>query len=219
MFATAPTQDLAAFGGSRGGAHAFLDLVTRTGAGLTPSVTRAAHASRVRTLVDEHFNFVWRYLRGLGIPDAEADDAAQQVFMTVAAKIDAVQEGAERSFLVRTAHGVAANARRAVARRREVPGEHAVDDIADETPDAEERAQTGEALAILDRFLASLPDDLREVFILFENARGVDDGGHRGRSGPPAGDGGVAAAAWARGVSGDGEAALGRAGKGAEVVS
>ena len=168
MFATAPTQDLAAFGGSRGGAHAFLDLVTRTGAGLTPSVTRAAHASRVRTLVDEHFNFVWRYLRGLGIPDAEADDAAQQVFMTVAAKIDAVQEGAERSFLVRTAHGVAANARRAVARRREVPGEHAVDDIADETPDAEERAQTGEALAILDRFLASLPDNLREVFILFE---------------------------------------------------
>ncbi len=164
MLCNALTQDLAAVGGSRGGAHPFLDLVTRTGADLTPSVARAA---RVRPLVDEHFNSVWRYLRGLGIPEAEADDATQQVFITVSSKIDAVQEGAERSFLVRTAHGVAANARRAVLRRREVTGEDAVDDLANDAPDAEEQAETGEALAIL---VASSPrsGDLREVFVLFE---------------------------------------------------
>jgi RNA polymerase sigma-70 factor (ECF subfamily) len=165
MFATAPTLELAVPGGTRGGARAFLDVVTRSGAGLTPSLARAA---RIRALFDDHFSFVWRYLRGLGISEAEADDAAQQVFMTASSKIDVIQEGAERSFLVRTAHGVAANARRSVVRRREVQGEHAVDELVDQTPDAEERAETREALAVLDRFLASLPDDLREVFVLFE---------------------------------------------------
>jgi RNA polymerase sigma-70 factor (ECF subfamily) len=127
-------------------------------------------AARVRALVDQHFAFVWRYLRGLGVPSAEVDDAAQQVFVIASQKVDAIEAGAERSFLVGTAHGVAANARRAGVRRREVQvqGDDSLDAYVDDAPDAEERTGTREELAVLDRFLASLADDLREVFVLFE---------------------------------------------------
>jgi len=146
----------------------FLSLPRATpSAEMTLEVSRA-QATRVRAIVDQHFSFVWRYLRGLGVPAAEVDDAAQQVFVIASQKIDVIREGAERSFLVGTAHGVAANARRAGVRRREVPGDFALETYADEAPDAEARAARGEELLVLDRFLASLPDELREVFILFE---------------------------------------------------
>jgi RNA polymerase sigma-70 factor (ECF subfamily) len=128
----------------------------------------AAKSVRIRTLVDEHFGFVWRYLRGLGVREADIDDAAQQVFMVAAQKIDAVREGSERAYLVSTAHGVAANARRVGVRRREVPSDDVMAEHEDESPNAEQHAQTQEELAILDRFLASLEPSLRQVFILFE---------------------------------------------------
>ena len=132
---------------------------------MTPSAARAA---RIRALVDDHFGFVWRYLRGLGIPAAEVDDAAQQVFIVASQKVDAIRVGAERSFLIGTAHGVAANARRANLRRKEVPEDLAVDAYVDGAPDAEASAGKREELVVLDQFLASLPDDVREVFVLFE---------------------------------------------------
>lgn len=147
------------------GQLAFLGLVTRTSAEMTPS---HATSTRIRAIVDEHFSFVWRYLRGLGVPESEVDDVTQQVFVIASQKVDAIHEGAERSFLVGTAHGVAANARRADYRRRVVTSDQALESCVDEAPDAEQHAETREQLAILDRFLASLPDDLREVFVLFE---------------------------------------------------
>jgi RNA polymerase sigma-70 factor (ECF subfamily) len=151
--------------GATGGAFALLDRVVPRQEELTPSLARA---NRVRAIVDEHFGFVWRYLRGLGVPAADADDAAQQVFVVASQKIDAIAVGSERSFLVGTARGVAANARRGATRRRESLGDDDLDALPDASPDAEARAGTQEELLVLDRFLASLPDDVRDVFILFE---------------------------------------------------
>jgi RNA polymerase sigma-70 factor (ECF subfamily) len=126
-----------------------------------------ASAIRFRTLVDGHFNFVWRYLRGLGVPESSVDDAAQQVFLVAARKIDSIVAGSERSFLVGTALGVAANARRAHARRHEVPdGELLV--RVDDAPNPEERTEAKQGLAVLDQFLEQLPEELRVVFLLFE---------------------------------------------------
>ncbi len=127
-----------------------------------------AAQARFRAMVDGHFNFVWRYLRGLGVPEANVDDAAQQVFLVAAGKLDAIEEGLERSFLVGTAHGVAANSRRASERRREVHGDPVLEVSPDHDPDPEEHAASREAVAILDDFLASLGEELRTVFILFE---------------------------------------------------
>jgi hypothetical protein len=36
-----------------------------------------------RTLYERHFGFVWRNLRRLGVPEAVAEDAAQDVFLVV----------------------------------------------------------------------------------------------------------------------------------------
>ena len=125
-------------------------------------------AARVRAMVDEHFSFVWRYVRGLGVAEAHVDDATQQVFIVAAQKVDMITAGAERSFLVGTARGVAANARRTSARRREVSDDGVMDAHADAKATPEEHLASQQGLAILDDFLGQLPDELREVFILFE---------------------------------------------------
>jgi RNA polymerase sigma-70 factor (ECF subfamily) len=119
-------------------------------------------------MVDGHFDFIWRSLRGLGVPASAADDAAQQVFWVAAQKLDSIAPGSERSFLFATARGVAANQRRAHARSRELYDEDVLATEADRAPSPEQHAQTREARALLDRFLDALPEDLRTVFILFE---------------------------------------------------
>ena len=133
-----------------------------------PSGNAATGATRVRALVEEHFNFVWRYLRGLGVPEANVDDATQQVFIIAAQKVDMITAGAERSFLVGTSRGVAANARRTSARRREVTDDGVMEAQTDGAPGPEDASASREGLGILDEFLGRLPDELREVFILFE---------------------------------------------------
>src|SRR3954466_14397494 len=71
---------------------------------------------RFRELVDTHFDFIWRSLRGLGVPAHSVDDYAQQVFLIASQKLASIALGSERAFLFSTAVGVSANARRARAR-------------------------------------------------------------------------------------------------------
>jgi RNA polymerase sigma-70 factor (ECF subfamily) len=128
---------------------------------------RAAQSSqRFRQLVDAHFAFIWRSLRGLGVPSDSADDAAQHVFWIAAQKLDTIAAGRERAFLFSTALGVAANARRARARKREVVDEHALGAQLDDAPSAEDLLEMKQARALLDRVLSLMHDDLRTVFVL-----------------------------------------------------
>ena len=119
------------------------------------------------TLVEEHLHFVWRMLCRMGLSEADADDAAQQVFMTAAGKLQGIDAGAEKAFLYETARRVAANLRRSQRRRREVSQEsfetapHPM-----ETP--ERRAELGRALALLDSLLAELPPAQARVLVLAE---------------------------------------------------
>jgi RNA polymerase sigma-70 factor (ECF subfamily) len=132
-----------------------------------PRLSARAEA-RLRSLVDAHFDFVWRSLRGLGVPAATADDSAQQVFWIAAQKLDAITVGSERSFLFATARGIAANVRRGRARSREVQDEAALAVQVDARPNPEQMAASTQARALLDTFLEALPEDLRTVFVLFE---------------------------------------------------
>ena len=54
---------------------------------------------RLRALADAHFDFIWRSLRRLGVPDEGVDDAAQQVFLVALRRIDEMAPGRERAFL------------------------------------------------------------------------------------------------------------------------
>jgi RNA polymerase sigma-70 factor (ECF subfamily) len=137
---------------------------------LAPAATlpSAGDPARFRSLVDAHFDFIWRSLRGLGVPAASVDDAAQQVFLTASQKLATITLGSERSFLFATARGIAANVRRSQLRSRELLDEDALASRADGAPDPEEIAASRQARRILDRILDALPEELRTVFLLYE---------------------------------------------------
>lgn len=134
----------------------------------TPARLSVRAQGRLRQMVDANFDFVWRSLRGLGVPSSGADDAAQQVFWIAAQKLEVIIVGSERSFLFATARGIAANARRGRARSREVQDDDAIAVHVDARPDPEQTAVSTQARALLDRFLEDLPEDLRTIFVLFE---------------------------------------------------
>src|SRR5687767_12477047 len=82
---------------------------------------RLARDARLRELVDAYFEFIWRSLRRLGVPAADTDDAAQEVFLVASRRLADIVEGSERSFLFGTALKVASTQRRSAERRREQP--------------------------------------------------------------------------------------------------
>ncbi len=135
------------------------------------TATRPASLPRVRALVRAHFGFVWRSALRLGLPEDAADDAAQQVFIVLARRIDDVEEGAEKSFLYRTTTHVVAELRRSHARR--VARVRGGDDeelaaATDPDPGPDEALERKRARALLDTVLDQLDDDVRQVFVLFE---------------------------------------------------
>jgi RNA polymerase sigma-70 factor, ECF subfamily len=122
--------------------------------------------ARLRRLIDEHLDFIWRSLRRLGVPLTDVDDCTQQVFWVAARRLDTIQEGCERPFLFSTALRVASDARRSRARRREVLAD--AEEPYDPAPDPEQLAEQRSARALLDEVLDAMPVDLRAVFMLFE---------------------------------------------------
>src|SRR5580765_7692535 len=123
--------------------------------------------SRMRAMVDEHLRFVANTLRKAGVPACDLDDEVQRTFMTAANRLADVRLGAERSFLFQVALNTASHARRALARRRELPSE--------QVPERVETFATPENLAdrmqmrrLFDGMLARIPESLSSVFVLFE---------------------------------------------------
>jgi len=118
-------------------------------------------------LVRSELTWVWRLLRRIGLSPADADDAAQQVFLVVARRGTEVSSGRIRPFLYGTALRVAANARRSLRRRREVANESAVDAALHEV-ELDDVVEQRRARALLDELLAELPAELRRVLVLAE---------------------------------------------------
>ena len=132
-------------------------------------VPDGAAAPSIESLIALHYGFVWRVLRGLGLARADADDAAQQVFIIVARKLDSIPSGSARSFIYGAALRVANNARRTLRRRREHSPEDDLGDVPEpESLGPEQRAVVVEARALLGELLGHLPDKFRRVLILAE---------------------------------------------------
>jgi RNA polymerase sigma-70 factor (ECF subfamily) len=129
-----------------------------------------ATAKRLEALVEGQYEFVWRQVRRLGVRDGDADDAAQQVFLVAARKLDQIREGCEKSFLYQTALRVASDYRRANRRRFESSFSDATDlpDRIDFAPSTDELLDLQRARRVLDNVLDRLPMDLRAVFVLHE---------------------------------------------------
>ena len=100
------------------------------------------------------------------MPSASLDDAMQHVLMIAASKLDRIEPGKERAFLLGIAHGVAANSRRLHARRAEVP--YDADAGIHPNPDPEQLLELKHRRALLDEALDTLSEDQRATFVLFE---------------------------------------------------
>ncbi len=131
-----------------------------------PSLT-SADERRFRQIVGQNLDFIWRCLRRMGIPSGDVDDAVQQVFLVVAYKLGSIAQGSERAFLFATASRIAANSRRSVHRRDQAHNQLMQAEW-EHDPSQEELTDQLRARALMDRVLAEMPDDLREVFVLFE---------------------------------------------------
>ena len=127
-----------------------------------------ADPRRVALAVRQHYPFIWRSLRRLGLQAADVDDAAQQVLTVFARRLADIAIGTERGFLFQTALRVASDARRAFARSPIRVDEDALAFAPDQAPNAEQQLERREARALLDEVLDAMAPDLRVVFILFE---------------------------------------------------
>jgi RNA polymerase sigma-70 factor (ECF subfamily) len=116
---------------------------------------------------DEHFDFVWRSLRRLGVPDAWLDDASQDVFMVAFRRR---REFAGRSSVKTWLFGIAWNRARELARRRrrkpEEPLPECVVDVGQATQ--EQALLSREAFGLLYAALDELTSERRALIVMAE---------------------------------------------------
>jgi RNA polymerase sigma-70 factor (ECF subfamily) len=152
---------------------ARLDAPTALDGAKTPPDAEScgpAVALRVEDVYREQFRFAWRSLRHLGVAEADVEDAAQDVFVVIHAKLATFEHRAKITTWIYGICMNVANARRRRAHvRRELPTDPAmlpVDDVRGEQ--ADEALERRQAEEMLDRILDTLPIEQRAVFTLFE---------------------------------------------------
>lgn len=132
-----------------------------------------AHAAREMAAPPEfddvyeaHIGFVWRTLAGLGVPESELEDAAQETFLVVHRRLDEFEgRAAITTWLFAIARRIAADR----ARRRSRHHRPIAEDINTEPPPSpSELTERAQARALLLELLDVLDADKREVFVLVE---------------------------------------------------
>jgi len=122
------------------------------------------------TFVDlyrDHFDFVWRVLARLGVPDRDLADATQDVFMVVHKKLPEFEgECRPTTWLYGISFRVASARRRAAPARREV-----LDDALHEPTNERSEGLVAEAAhyrRLLSEALDRMPLEQRAAFAMFE---------------------------------------------------
>lgn len=140
---------------------------------VSPSTTTAVRGmvagpmQRLKRLIREHHDLVWRTLRRLGVPDRDVEDAVQRVFLIVGKKLDQIRSDQERSFVFGVAMRVSSDVRRTQRRRpEELVAEH--EDERDPRPSPEALLDQEETLTLLGSLLRQLPDEQRAVLLLHD---------------------------------------------------
>lgn len=109
-----------------------------------------------------------RALRRFGVAERDLDDVAQDVFVTLHAKLREIESpDAVRSYVYGIAVRHASDHRRRAHVRREHPGGDALPERAGSAPQLSE-ILAAERRSRLDRALATLDDEKRAVLVLYE---------------------------------------------------
>lgn len=124
---------------------------------------------RLARMLASHFDVVWRAGRRTGLSSAQAEENAQEAFAVCARKLDLIQVGRERAYLLGVAVRLAQNTRRLVASQLElVRLDASHEQSVDARPRADELLAQKEQREVLDRILDSMSDAFREVLTLYE---------------------------------------------------
>lgn len=130
--------------------------------------TVATGGLTIESLYRDHFDFVWRSVKHLGVADAAVDDAVQDTFVVAHRRLaDFAGRSSPRTWLFGIALRVARDHRRSRTRRErflEAFGHKPTPPTA--TPF--EQTVRGEASRVLRGFLDTLPEEQRSVFVLAE---------------------------------------------------
>jgi RNA polymerase sigma-70 factor (ECF subfamily) len=121
----------------------------------------------MRTIFDEHARYVIRALRHLGISEADVEDVAQEVFVTVHRKLPEFEGRAKlRTWLYAICLRVASDHRR----RAYVVRERATDSPPVDTGERSgmEPDTSAESRAFVQHLLGELDEDKRTVLVLYE---------------------------------------------------
>jgi RNA polymerase sigma-70 factor (ECF subfamily) len=120
-------------------------------------------------IYDAHADFVWRTLRRLGVPESDAPDATQEVFLTVHRALPQFEgRSSIPTWLFTICRSVERDRRRRAHRRYEIADAKSVDDEVDLSADASAKVEHNQRLATLQGILERIEPKQRTVFILFE---------------------------------------------------
>ena len=112
------------------------------------------------------YGFVWRSLRHLGVPPAELDDAAQDLFVVVFRRWEDYDQSRDiRGWLWGIAQRVARGRRRGEHRHRRKLALVRFDDV---DRRFEQSIERGDAADFVDQFMSRLSNELRDVFVLVD---------------------------------------------------
>lgn len=133
----------------------------------TRSETGVSEEVGFEAIYEAYFDYVWRSLRRLGVPESSVDDAAQDVFVVVHRRL-ADFEG--RSSIKTWLFGIALRVARTHRRRVSRKGHHdpLPTDLVSAGGGPDSEFEKRRAAAFLAAFLDSLDDDKRAVFVLAE---------------------------------------------------
>ena len=134
-----------------------------------PSVHEGDGMVSFQEIYDDHFRFVWRSLRRLGVPESDVADAVQDVFIVVHRRLGEFERRSKVStWLYGICYRVARDCRRSAHVRRRVDDDGQIEERADDRADVAAAAEHRQGLALLEAILDELPIDQRAVFTLFE---------------------------------------------------
>jgi RNA polymerase sigma-70 factor (ECF subfamily) len=117
----------------------------------------------------QHFDFVWRNVRRLGVPESHVDDAVQDVFIVVHRRLVEFEgRSTVRTWLFGILTRVARDYRRSRLRQNAKAHAIAAEGEPQGAPTPADIASRKEAARILEDLLAQIDEDKREVFVLVE---------------------------------------------------
>jgi RNA polymerase sigma-70 factor (ECF subfamily) len=134
---------------------------------ITPGESRA-DVPKFTDVFRQHFDFVWRTLRSLGVPEAAVDDAVQEVFICVHRRLPEFERrSALKTWIYSIAYHTAQNQRRSARRRETASLDDALGaEMVSGEPGPGEHVAGAQAGRFVLEFLDRLPRERRDVFVL-----------------------------------------------------